>query len=87
MMADRGWVRVAYLAEALAFAAFVAIYIWKWQAERPQTWWVMLAWLLLSALARRDTLKTLGWRADNLLAATRRAANRTACTCVGAAIS
>jgi hypothetical protein len=73
MMAKRNWLRISYLAEALSFAAFVGIYIWKWQAEKPQTWWVMLGWLLLSALLRKDTPRTLGWRADNLWIATKRA--------------
>lgn len=73
MTIHRSWLKASYLVEALAFAAFVAMYIWKWQAEEPQTWWVMLAWLALSALLRKDTPKTLGWRADNLWAASKRA--------------
>jgi hypothetical protein len=62
-----------YLAEALGFAALVAMYIWRWQAASPRSWWVLAAWMLVSALARRDTPKTLGWRADNLWTATRKA--------------
>jgi len=46
------------------------MYIWRWQAEAPQSWWAIVAWLGLSVLLRRDTPKTLGWRADNLWAAT-----------------
>lgn len=34
----------------------------------------MLIWLLVSFVARRDTPKTMGWRADNLWPATKRAA-------------
>jgi hypothetical protein len=67
--AGRKW----HLLEALAFAALVGMYIWKWQAASPRSWWVLAAWLLVSAIVRRDTPKTLGWRADNLWAATRRA--------------
>jgi hypothetical protein len=67
--AGRGW----YLAEALAFAALVAMYIWKWQEASPRSWWILAAWMVLSALVRRDTPKTLGWRADNLRTATRKA--------------
>jgi Type II CAAX prenyl endopeptidase Rce1-like len=59
--------------EALAFAAFVAIYIWKWQAKIPRSWWLIAVWLVASFLARRDTPKTMGWRADNLWPATKRA--------------
>src|SRR5258705_3164544 len=62
-----------YLVEALGFAALVGMYIWKWQEASPQTWWVLAGWLVVSAVLRHDTPKTLGWRADNLWAATRRA--------------
>ena len=62
------------LAEALAFPAFVGWYIWKLQADAPWTGWVMLVWLLGSYLARKDSQKTIGWRADNLWPATQRAA-------------
>ncbi len=65
--------QISYLVEALAFAAFVGMYIWKWQAEAPRSWWVMAAWLGVSAVLRRDTPKTMGWRGDNLWPATRRA--------------
>src|SRR6266481_9545162 len=65
--------RFWYLAETLGFAALVAMYIWRWQASSPRSWWVLAAWMVVSALLRRDTPKTLGWRADNLWAATRKA--------------
>jgi len=73
LIAKSNWLRATYLAEPLAFAAFVGMYIWHWQAEWPESWWVMAAWLVLSAALRRDTPKTLGWRADNLWPAARRA--------------
>jgi len=60
--------------EALAFGGFVGAYIWKLQAAAPWSWWVLLIWLVLSFVARRDTPKTMGWRADNLWPATKRAA-------------
>jgi hypothetical protein len=62
-----------YLAEALALAALVAMYIWRWQAASPQSWWVLATLMVVSALVRRDTPKTLGWRADNLWSAARKA--------------
>jgi hypothetical protein len=68
-----GVYRWSCLVEALAFAGFVATCIWKWQAKTPWTWWAILVWLVASFLARRDTPKTMGWRADNLWAATKRA--------------
>jgi hypothetical protein len=62
------------LMEGLAFPAFVALYIWRWQEAGPLTWIVFPVWLLLSFFFHRDTPKTLGWRADNLPAAARAAA-------------
>jgi Type II CAAX prenyl endopeptidase Rce1-like len=69
-----GVYRWSCLVEALAFAALVGTYIWKLQKAAPWTWSLMLLWLVLSFVARRDTPKTMGWRADNLWPATKRAA-------------
>ena len=66
--------RWSCLVEALAFAGFVAAFIWKFQISAPWTWRVMLVWLAVSFLARGDTPKTMGWRADNLWRATKRSA-------------
>jgi membrane protease YdiL (CAAX protease family) len=49
------------------------MYIWKLQTAAPWTWSLMLIWLLVSFVMRRDTPKTMGWRADNLWPATKRA--------------
>ena len=65
--------RWSCLVEAVGFTGFVGWYIWKLQAEEPWTWWVLLVWLVASFAARRDTPKTMGWRADNLWSATKRA--------------
>src|SRR5438094_4144183 len=64
----------ANLLEALAFSAFVALYIWRMPEASPRSWLVFPIWLALSFALHRDTPKTLGWRADNLKGATRRAA-------------
>jgi hypothetical protein len=61
-------------AEALAFVAFVALFMWRLQASRFETWLIFPIWIILSFALHRDTPKTLGWRADNLWPATRRAA-------------
>ena len=61
------------LIEGLAFSGFVAWYIWKLQASEPWTWAVMVVWVLVSFLARHDRPETIGWRADNLWSATKRA--------------
>lgn len=72
MTNHRAW-RISYLVEALGFSTFVAMYIWRWQAEYPKSWWVMGIWLGVSTLSRRDTPKTLGWQAENLGPATKHA--------------
>ena len=65
--------RVSCLLEALGFVAYVGWYIWRGQALLPETWWVFVVWLVASFFLRRDTPKTMGWRGDNLWAATRKA--------------
>ena len=65
--------RVSCLVEALGFVGYVGWYIWRGQAMMPATWWVFAVWLAASFLLRRDTPKTMGWRGDNLWAATRKA--------------
>jgi hypothetical protein len=57
--------------EALLFSGLVAMFIWRWQAGAPHSWIVFPVWLVVSFLLRRDTPKTLGWRADNFWPATR----------------
>jgi len=52
-------------------AALVPAFIWDFQFRWPRSWIVFPIWLTLSFLAHRDSPKTLGWRADNLWAATR----------------
>ena len=66
--------RVLCLLEALAFSAFTGWYIWRLQITRRDSWWIFVVWLVSSFLVRGDTPKTLGWRADNLWPASRRAA-------------
>lgn len=67
-------VSIANFAEALAFAGFVAFYMWRLEASRPETWLVFPIWMILSFALHRDTPKTLGWRAQNFWPAARRAA-------------
>lgn len=61
------------VAEALAFVGFLGWYIWRLQADVSWSWWIIVVWMLVSFIARGDTPKTMGWRADNLWPATRRA--------------
>jgi hypothetical protein len=66
--------QIGYLVEAMCFVGYVGLYIWKLQVAVPVSWWIFVAWLSVSFLLRRDTPKTLGWQADNLWPATKRAA-------------
>ena len=56
--------------EALVFSGLVGMFIWRWQAADPYSWVIFPVWLVSSFLLHRDTPKTLGWRGDNLWAAT-----------------
>jgi len=73
-MFDARATRYLSFAEGVAFAAFIAWYIWRLEFTHPNSWMVFPVWLVVSFAAHRDTPKTLGWRADNLWPATRQAA-------------
>src|ERR1700730_7873894 len=53
---------------------YIAWFIWRGQFASPRSWFGFPIWLVASFLLHRDTPKTLGMRADNLLPATRQAA-------------
>ena len=61
------------LTEALGFSALVSLYIWRLQPPYKYSWLIFPVWLISSFLCHRDTPKTVGWRADNLWAATKQA--------------
>jgi len=67
-------VRTWNLLEALALSALVGWYMWQLQESVRNSWIVFPVWLGASFIFHKDTPKTLGWRADNLWPATRRAA-------------
>jgi hypothetical protein len=73
-MLNKETFRIFTLIEAFAFAAFIGWYIWRLQFTHPNSWVVLLVWLVVSFVLHRDTPKTLGWRADNLGPAARQAA-------------
>lgn len=62
------------LADVTLLPAFILWFIWQLQFTARETWVVFIIWLAFSFLLHRDTPKTLGWRADNLLPATKLAA-------------
>ncbi len=61
------------LADVILFPAFILWFIWQLQFTARWTWTFFALWLAASFLLHRDTPKTLGWRADNLLPATKQA--------------
>ena len=65
--------RLLPLVEALGFTALVAWFIWQLQGSFRYAWLVFPVWLIASFLLNRDTPQTLGWRADNLWSAAKRA--------------
>jgi hypothetical protein len=62
------------IVEILSLPVFVDWYIWRLQFTSPTTWIVFPIWLTGSFLLQKDTPKTLGWRADNIVPATKQAA-------------
>src|SRR6516165_7854836 len=63
-------IRWTTLIEALALSALIGVYIWKLQPAHPGAGWFLGLWFVVSIFVHHDTPKTLGWRGDNLLAAT-----------------
>ncbi|PYT76173.1 MAG: hypothetical protein DMG40_26795 [Acidobacteria bacterium] len=61
------------LAEAILFSACVAWYIWQLEGAYPYSWIIFPIWLIASFAWNKDTLQSLGWRADNLWIATEQA--------------
>jgi hypothetical protein len=61
-------------ADVTLLPAFILWFIWQLQFTARWTWIIFVVWLAASFWLHRDTPKTLGWRADNLLPATKRAA-------------
>lgn len=65
--------RFKSIVDIVGITALLELYIWRWQASAPRAWIAIAAWLVASFVIHRDTPKTLGWRVDNIGAATRRA--------------
>lgn len=65
--------RFASLADITLLPAFILWFIWDLQFTARWTWIIFIAWIVISFAVHRDTPKTLGWRADNLGEAARRA--------------
>jgi hypothetical protein len=61
------------LADVLLLPVFILWFIWQLQFTARWMWVIFVVWLVASFLLHRDTTETLGWRADNLWAATKQA--------------
>jgi hypothetical protein len=59
------------LADVSLLPAFILWFIWELQFTARWTSWILAFWLIASFLAHGDTPRTLGWRADNIWAATK----------------
>jgi hypothetical protein len=62
------------IADVTLLPVFILWFIWQLQFRARWTWTIFIVWIVLSFAVHRDTPKTLGWRADNLGAATKQAA-------------
>jgi membrane protease YdiL (CAAX protease family) len=69
-----GMKRALALVDVIGLPIFILAFIWRLQFTTTWAWLGFLAWMLASFAIHRDTPQTLGWRADNLWPATKRAA-------------
>jgi Type II CAAX prenyl endopeptidase Rce1-like len=68
------WRRWAAAADVAGLPLFILWFIWRLQFTARWTWIFFVGWMALSFAAQRDTPKSMGWRGDNLGAATKQAA-------------
>lgn len=61
------------VADVTLFPIFILWFIWKLQFVARWTWIFFIVWMAISFVVHRDTPKTMGWRADNLIPAGKQA--------------
>jgi hypothetical protein len=66
--------RALALVDVVGFPIFILAFIWRLQFTTNWAWLGFVVWMIASFAIHRDTPRTLGWRADNLWSATKRAA-------------
>ncbi len=66
--------RALALIDVVGLPVFILVFIWRLQFTTNWAWLGFVVWMVVSFAIHRDTPTTLGWRADNLWPATRRAA-------------
>lgn len=62
--------RILSLIDVVGIPIYVLLFIWRLEFTERNAWIIFPAWIAASFLLHRDTPKTLGWRGDNLWAAT-----------------
>ncbi|MBI4166943.1 MAG: hypothetical protein HY508_14545 [Acidobacteria bacterium] len=62
---------VTALEVALIYAG-ILLYIWRWQFTHPRVWMVLFAIVLVSHVAHRDRLASMGLTLDHLRTTPRR---------------
>jgi hypothetical protein len=65
--------RVLALVDVVGLPIFILAFIWRLQFTTNWAWLGFVVWMVASFAIHRDTPSTLGWRADNLWPATKRA--------------
>jgi membrane protease YdiL (CAAX protease family) len=66
--------RALALVDVIGLPIFILAFIWRLQFTTNWAWLGFVVWMIASFAIHRDTPSTLGWRADNLWPATKRAA-------------
>lgn len=63
--------RILSLIDVIGIPTYALLFIWRLEFTARDAWIVFPVWIAASFLLHRDSPKTLGWRADNLWAATK----------------
>jgi Type II CAAX prenyl endopeptidase Rce1-like len=66
--------RTLALVDVVGLPIFILAFIWRLQYTTNWAWLGFFVWIIASFAIHRDMPMTLGWRADNLWPATKRAA-------------
>ena len=69
-----GTKRALALVDVVGLPIFILAFIWRLQYTTNWAWLGFIVWMIASFAIHRDTPSTLGWRADNVWPATKRAA-------------
>ncbi|MGH9735930.1 MAG: hypothetical protein ACRD8A_15220 [Candidatus Acidiferrales bacterium] len=61
------------IADVTLLPVYILWFIWRLQFSARWAWIFFVLWIVTSFAVHRDTPKTLGWRADNLIVASKQA--------------